>query len=99
MVSEFKTRRDYFVEALNQISGFHCRKPRGAFYAFANVSELSESSEALVLEILDKAGVVSVPGSAFGAHGEGYIRFSYAASMDNLKEAVRRLEKWRQNRS
>ncbi len=99
MVSEFKTRRDYFVEALNQISGFHCRKPRGAFYAFANVSELSESSEVLVLEILDKAGVVSVPGSAFGAHGEGYIRFSYAASMDNLNEAVRRLDKWRQNRS
>ena len=99
MVSEFKSRRDYFVEALNQIPGFHCRKPRGAFYAFANISELSESSEALVLEILDKAGVVSVPGSAFGAHGEGYIRFSYAASMDNLKEAVRRLEKWRQNRS
>jgi len=99
MVSEFKTRRDYFVEALNRIPGFHCRKPRGAFYAFVNVSELSEPSEALVLEILEKAGVVSVPGAAFGPHGEGYIRFSYAASMDNLREAVRRLERWRQIRA
>jgi len=99
MVAEFKARRDYFVEALNQIPGFHCRKPLGAFYAFVNVSEISETSEELVLEILDKARVVSVPGAAFGAHGEGHIRFSYAASMSNLKEAMKRLEAWRHNRS
>ncbi len=97
MVDEFQRRRDYFVDALNEIDGFHCVKPQGAFYAFVNVSEINSSSEEVALDLLKKIGVASVPGSAFGGHGEGYIRFSYAASMNSLESAINRMKEYRSN--
>jgi len=86
MVAEFKKRRDLIVKALNKIPGFRCLKPRGAFYAFPSFT-FDMSSEELALDIL-KAGVICSPGSAFGAGGEGYLRFSYANSQENIERAM-----------
>ena len=65
-----------------------CVTPRGAFYAFPNVSGLGRPSGELAEELLEKAGVAALPGTAFGAHGEGYLRFSYANSIENIRTAL-----------
>ena len=91
MIAEFRRRRDAFVAALNDIPGFRCAMPEGAFYAFPNVEGTGWKSKALADALLDHAGVACLSGTAFGAYGEGYIRFSYANSMENLMEAVRRV--------
>lgn len=91
MVEEFRTRRDYFCQALNGVPGFSCRLPMGAFYAFANVSKTTHPSDALADECLLKGGVACLSGGAFGTHGEGYIRFSLANSMEKLHLAIDRL--------
>jgi aspartate/methionine/tyrosine aminotransferase len=93
MVAEFRRRRDAIVEGLNQIPGFRCAMPGGAFYAFPNVTGTGMSSKELADFLLYEAGVAGLDGGAFGKYGEGYIRFSYANSMPNLMDAVSRIQK------
>jgi len=91
MIAEFRRRRDAFVNELNSIPGFRCALPEGAFYAFPNIEGTGWTSKALADALLEQAGVACLSGTAFGAFGEGFVRFSYANSMDNLREAVRRI--------
>ncbi|MBK9170226.1 MAG: pyridoxal phosphate-dependent aminotransferase [Bryobacterales bacterium] len=91
MVAEFRRRRDAFCAALNEIPGFRCELPGGAFYAFANVKGAGMGSKELADRLLTEAGVACLNGGAFGRFGEGYLRFSYANSLDNLLEAARRI--------
>ena len=94
MVAEFRRRRAAFCDGLNTIPGFSCRKPQGAFYAFPNITGTGKSSKQLADELLYQAGVASLSGTAFGSYGEGYLRFSYANSLENLLEAVERIRKF-----
>ncbi|MBP7688957.1 MAG: pyridoxal phosphate-dependent aminotransferase [Thermoflexales bacterium] len=91
MVAEYKRRRDFFVAGLSAIPGIKCRLPQGAFYAFPNVSALGRSSDWLADYLLSEAGVAALPGTAFGAGGEGYLRFSFANSMENLGLALEQM--------
>jgi len=91
MVEEYRKRRDVIVEGLNSIEGFECTKPEGAFYAFPNIEKLGVKSMELCERLLREAGVAAVPGSAFGPYGEGYVRFSYANSEDNIGKAIDRM--------
>jgi len=92
MVAEFKKRRQVIVDGLNQIEGISCLKPLGAFYAFANITGTGLSSEECANRFLNEAGVACLAGTAFGKFGEGYVRFSYANSVENIQEALRRVE-------
>ncbi len=92
MVAEFRQRRTAFCAALNEIPGFSCRLPAGAFYAFANVKATGVASKDLADILLEEAGVACLNGGSFGAHGEGYLRFSFANSIDNLLEAAKRIK-------
>ena len=92
MVYEYKRRRDYAVNAINQIQGLSCRCPDGAFYIFINCKELSMSSVELCDYLLSAAKIALVPGSIFGDEGEGYIRMSYASSYENIVEGCGRLK-------
>ncbi|MBI5567905.1 MAG: pyridoxal phosphate-dependent aminotransferase [Chloroflexi bacterium] len=91
MVAEYKRRRDFFVAGLNALPGIKCRLPQGAFYAFPNVSALGRTSDWLADYLLSEAGVAALPGTAFGAGGEGYLRFSFANSMENLGLALEQM--------
>jgi aspartate/methionine/tyrosine aminotransferase len=91
MLKAFDERRRVIVQELNEIPGFRCVVPKGAFYAFPNVTGTGMSSRALQDLLLDEAGVASVSGTAFGALGEGYLRFSYAASLEAIREGMRRV--------
>jgi aspartate/methionine/tyrosine aminotransferase len=91
MVAEFHRRRDAIVEGLRTIPGFTCVRPKGAFYVFPNISGTGFSAKALADRLLDEAGVACLSGTAFGEWGEGHLRFSYANSLENLEEAVRRI--------
>ncbi len=91
MVAEFRRRRDAFCAGLNGVPGIRCALPGGAFYAFANVRGTGMSSKEFATRLLDEAGVACLSGTAFGEYGDGYIRFSYAASLEQLMEAVRRI--------
>ena len=91
MVRAFDERRRYIVGALNQTPGLRCGEPGGAFYVFPNVEGTGLSAKAAQTRLLEEAGVATVAGTSFGAHGEGYLRLSYANSLDNIKEAVRRI--------
>ncbi|HTS60933.1 MAG TPA: pyridoxal phosphate-dependent aminotransferase [Candidatus Acidoferrales bacterium] len=93
MVAEFRRRRDAIVAGLNNIPGFRCALPGGAFYAFANVTATGMRSKELADFLLYETGVAGLDGGCFGEHGEGYIRFSYANSYENLMEAVARIQK------
>ena len=93
MVAEFRRRRDALVAGLNQVPGFRCALPGGAFYAFPNVTGTGIGSKELADILLYEAGVAGLNGGGFGAHGDGYIRFSYANSLPNLMEAVERIQK------
>jgi aspartate aminotransferase len=93
MVAEFRRRREAFVAALNQIPGFRCALPGGAFYAFPNVTGTRMSSKDLADFLLYEAGVACLDGACFGQYGNGYLRFSYANSFENLMEAVERIRK------
>jgi aspartate/methionine/tyrosine aminotransferase len=93
MIAEFRRRRDAFCGALNEIPGFRCALPGGAFYAFANVKGTGCDSKELADELLNTAGVACLNGGAFGQYGSGYIRFSYANSFENLMEAAERIKK------
>jgi aspartate/methionine/tyrosine aminotransferase len=92
MVAKFRERRDAFCVALNEIPGFHCQPPAGAFYAFANVKATGVPSKELADLLLAEAGVACLNGGSFGAHGDGYLRFSFANSIENLLEAARRIK-------
>jgi aspartate/methionine/tyrosine aminotransferase len=92
MVAQFRQRRDVFCQALNTIPGFRCVPPGGAFYAFANVEQTGMPSKELADFLLERAGVACLNGGSFGEHGEGYIRFSFANSLENLQEAVERIQ-------
>jgi aspartate aminotransferase len=98
MVAEFRRRRDAIVHGLNEIPGFRCAVPDGAFYAFPNVSGTGMSSRDLADLLLNEAGVACLSGTAFGSYGDGYLRFSYAASLENIQEALNRIrlaaERW-----
>ncbi len=91
MVAEFRRRRDVFCSALNQVPGFRCHPPAGAFYAFANIQGTGMDSKELADLLLHEAGVACLDGASFGDQGKGYLRFSYANSLENLEEAVRRI--------
>jgi len=92
MVKEFKVRREVMVKGLNEIPGFKCRMPKGAFYAFANIKETNMTSQVLADFLLEKAGVAALSGTAFGPGGEGYLRFSYANSIPQIEEGLRRIK-------
>lgn len=92
MVREFDRRRHLLHSRLNEIEGFRCVLPGGAFYAFANVKQFGLSSERFADYLFDKGKVVTVAGSSFGEHGEGYLRLSYATAYNKVKEALDRIE-------
>src|SRR6202521_3609549 len=94
MCAEFKHRRDVFVAGLNKIKGFSCRMPKGAFYVFPNVTKTGWKSKPLADALLEQAGVAALSGTAFGEFGEGYLRFSVANSLENLQQALERLDQW-----
>ncbi|MCL2856568.1 MAG: pyridoxal phosphate-dependent aminotransferase [Oscillospiraceae bacterium] len=94
MRAAFIERRNYLVSALNSIDGVKCCMPQGAFYVFPDISSFGIPDKTFAERLLDEAGVAAAWGTAFGAFGEGYIRLSYANSMDNIKEAVERLAKF-----
>jgi aspartate/methionine/tyrosine aminotransferase len=93
MVEQFRQRRSAFCAALNDIPGFSCRLPAGAFYAFANVKNTGIASKDLADLLLEEAGVACLNGASFGPHGEGYLRFSFASSIENLLEAAKRIKR------
>jgi aspartate/methionine/tyrosine aminotransferase len=92
MVAEFRRRRDAIVDGLRRIPGFKCPRPPGAFYVFPNIAGTGFSAKALADRLLDEAGVACLSGTAFGEWGEGRLRFSYATSLENIQEALRRIE-------
>ncbi len=94
MVAEFRRRRDAFCDGLNQLPGFRCARPAGAFYAFPNIRGTGRHSKDLAGALLEQAGVACLGGSSFGEYGEGFIRFSYANSYENLMESVERIRKY-----
>lgn len=91
MIAEFRRRRDAFVAGLNTVPGFRCPVPEGAFYAFPNVQATGWTSKKLADALLSEAGIACLSGSSFGEFGEGYLRFSYANSYENLMKAVERI--------
>jgi len=91
MVSAFDGRRRVIASELNQIAGFSCIEPGGAFYAFPNITKTGMSSATLQKKLLEEAGVAVIAGTSFGAHGEGYLRFSYANSTENIRTALQRV--------
>ena len=94
MREEFRRRRDRFVERINQIKGFSCRLPKGAFYTFPNITGTRWPSKKLADALLEDAGVACLSGTAFGEFGEGYLRFSVANSIANIDKALDRIEQW-----
>lgn len=91
-VEEFRRRRDVIVDGLNAIPGFKCLKPQGAFYVFPNVKGVGMSSSELANYLLTEAGVACLSGGAFGEYGEGYLRLSYANSVENIQLALQRIK-------
>jgi aspartate/methionine/tyrosine aminotransferase len=96
MREEFRRRRAVIVEGLNEIPGFRCRQPHGAFYVFPNITGVGRKSKPLADALLNEAGVAALSGTAFGAWGEGYLRFSFANSVENIEKALDRIKKWTQ---
>jgi aspartate/methionine/tyrosine aminotransferase len=92
MVAEFQKRRDVIVEGLNGIDGISCIEPGGAFYAFPDVKELGVPSERVADFLLREAGVACLSGTAFGRQGQGFLRFSYANSVEAIREALDAIE-------
>ena len=88
MLAEFRRRREAVVAGLNALPGVSCITPRGAFYAFPNISETGFAAKELADRLLAEAGVAVLAGTAFGAYGEGYLRLSYANSLENIEEAL-----------
>lgn len=91
MLKHYRQRRDRLVAGLNELPGVHCELPQGAFYAFPNIQSTGLSSAELAERILNQAGVALLPGTAFGTGGEGYLRLSYATSLEQIERALARL--------
>jgi aspartate aminotransferase len=98
-VQEFKNRRDVIVERLNAIPGIRCLSPKGAFYVFPNITGTGMTSQEFADFSLYKAGVACLSGTAFGSAGEGFVRFSYANSIENIEEAMKRIRETLENRT
>ncbi|MBZ5545030.1 MAG: pyridoxal phosphate-dependent aminotransferase [Acidobacteriia bacterium] len=94
MREELRRRRSVIVEGLNRLPGFRCRMPHGAFYVFPNITGTGKSSKAIADRLLNEAGVACLSGTAFGDWGEGYLRFSYANSVENIQRALEKIEAW-----
>jgi len=94
MVEEFRRRRDVIVAGLNTLSGVSCLTPEGAFYVFPNVSQITKDDQRLASFLLEEAGVACLGGSCFGDAGRGYIRFSYAASLEQIELAIARMREY-----
>jgi aspartate/methionine/tyrosine aminotransferase len=92
MVTEYQRRRDAVVDGLNALPGFECQKPQGAFYVFPNITGTGKDSSELANLILEKAGVALLPGNSFGKYGEGYLRISYANSLENMQKGLDRIK-------
>ncbi len=92
IMEHFTRRRKAVVEGLNEIPGFSCIYPKGAFYVFPNIKETGMKSEELALHLLDEAGVCLLPGTAFGSQGEGYLRISYARSVEEIRKGIDRMK-------
>jgi aspartate aminotransferase len=92
MVREFRSRRDVIMDGLNRIPGVTCTVPAGAFYAFPNVSSFGAPAADVADHLLDAAGVACLAGTAFGRHGEGHLRMSYATSVENIRDALEAVE-------
>jgi aspartate/methionine/tyrosine aminotransferase len=93
MVAEYERRRNVIVDGLNRIPGITCKKPQGAFYVFPNIKGTGMTSNEMANRILEEAGVALLPGSCFGAYGEGYLRLSYATSIPVIEEGLSRIRK------
>lgn len=93
MVEEFKRRREIIVDGLNSIKGISCKKPEGAFYAFPNIKATGMASKEIANYLLNTAGVATLSGASFGSCGEGYLRLSYATSIENIEKALEHIEK------
>lgn len=93
MVEEFAARRELIVDGLNQLPGFTCHKPAGAFYVFPNIRETGKTSKEMEEFLMNEAGVAALAGTSFGKYGEGYVRFSYANSQDNIRKALDKIAK------
>ncbi|MBA1336564.1 MAG: Aspartate aminotransferase [Firmicutes bacterium] len=94
MIEKYRARREILIDGLNRIAGIKCSKPKGSFYAFANIKSSGISSEEFALDLLKKKKVCLIPGTAFGESGEGYVRISYATSEENICEGLRRIEEY-----
>ncbi len=92
MVTEFKKRREVIVDGLNSIKGITCKRPHGAFYVFPNITETGMDSRKLADHLLYNAGVAVLSGTSFGQYGEGYLRLSFANSVENIKKALGNIE-------
>ncbi len=92
MVAEFHKRRDFIVKGLSEIPGFRCKLPLGAFYAFPNVEGTGIDSEVLAHRLLEEKGVACLAGTCFGKYGDGFLRFSYANSIENIGKALERIK-------
>ncbi len=93
MVAEFARRREQFAHDLNQVPGFRCQAPEGAFYAWVDIRGTGNSAEEVCRILLEDAGVAAIPGAAFGPSGKDFVRFSFASSVENLREAAARIKK------
>jgi aspartate aminotransferase len=92
VVEEYQKRRDVVVDGLNQIPGVQCQKPKGAFYVFPNIRAFGKSSQEIADLVLNQAGVALLPGSSFGKYGEGYLRISYANSIENIQQGLDKIK-------
>ena len=93
MLLEFDKRRKFIISALNNIPGISCKEPSGAFYVFPNIKNTGLSSKKAQDDFLELAGVATIAGNSFGKMGEGFLRFSYANSLENIESAVERIKK------
>ncbi|MCG3216299.1 MAG: aminotransferase class I/II-fold pyridoxal phosphate-dependent enzyme, partial [Candidatus Heimdallarchaeota archaeon] len=92
MMRAFRIRRDAIVKGLNSVPDFSCLTPEGAFYTFPNIKKTGMSSREMADHLLSNAHVCCLPGSSFGSNGEGYIRFSYATSVDTINQAIKQIK-------
>ncbi|MGM0510946.1 MAG: aminotransferase class I/II-fold pyridoxal phosphate-dependent enzyme, partial [Thermoplasmatota archaeon] len=92
IMGHFTKRRKAIVEGLNEVPGMSCIYPKGAFYVFPNIKETGMKSEELANYMIEEAGVCLLPGTAFGEQGEGFLRLSYASSLDEIEEGIRRMK-------
>ena len=92
MMDRFHKKRDRIVKGLNSIDGFHCTMPKGAFYTFPNITQTGMTSQECADHLLYNAGIAALPGTAFGPYGEGYIRFSYATTIETIDLAIKKIK-------